>query len=52
VGFAGQLVLLSKSFISFDTLLQWATFNGAMALGMEQELGSIEGNGKGGRTGI
>ncbi|MCX6225732.1 MAG: amidohydrolase family protein [Bacteroidia bacterium] len=28
--------------ISFDTVLQWATLNGACALGMEQYLGTIE----------
>ncbi|TXB67668.1 amidohydrolase family protein [Phaeodactylibacter luteus] len=30
-----------KSFIPFGTLLQWATLNGAEALGFEDELGSI-----------
>jgi imidazolonepropionase-like amidohydrolase len=30
-----------QSFISFDQLLQWATLNGAEALGMEDEIGSI-----------
>src|SRR4030095_17055887 len=31
-----------QSYIPFDTLLKWATLNGALALGMEDELGSIE----------
>ena len=31
-----------QSYVSFETLLQWATINGAEALGMEQELGTIE----------
>jgi len=31
-----------QSYIDFDTLLKWATVNGAEALGMEEELGSIE----------
>jgi aminodeoxyfutalosine deaminase len=31
-----------QSYVPFETLLQWATLNGAMALGMEDELGSIE----------
>lgn len=30
-----------QSYLSFDTLLQWATLNGARALGFEDELGSI-----------
>lgn len=38
-----------QSFIPFDTLLKWATLNGAKALGMEDELGSIE---KGKRPGV
>jgi len=31
-----------QSYIPFETLLQWATLNGAQALGYEAELGSIE----------
>jgi cytosine/adenosine deaminase-related metal-dependent hydrolase len=31
-----------QSYVSFETLLQWATLNGAMALGMEDKLGSFE----------
>lgn len=38
-----------QSYVDFDTLLQWATLNGAEALGFEDELGSIE---KGKRPGL
>ena len=31
-----------KSFVPFETLIQWATKNGAEALGFEAELGTIE----------
>ena len=31
-----------QSYISFETLLQWATLNGAQALGFDDTLGSIE----------
>jgi cytosine/adenosine deaminase-related metal-dependent hydrolase len=31
-----------QSYVSFETLLRWATLNGAEALGYEAELGSIE----------
>ena len=31
-----------QSYVPFETLLRWATLNGAMALGFDDELGSIE----------
>lgn len=31
-----------QSYVSFETLLQWATLNGAAALGFEDDLGSLE----------
>ncbi|MBI5915180.1 MAG: amidohydrolase family protein [Bacteroidetes bacterium] len=31
-----------QSYVGFETLLRWATLNGAEALGFEQDLGSIE----------
>ena len=31
-----------QSFIPFETLLQWATLNGAKALRMDDQLGSLE----------
>lgn len=31
-----------QSYVPFETLLRWATLNGAEALGFEEELGSIE----------
>ena len=31
-----------QSYIPFDTLLQWATINGAQALGMDDKLGSLD----------
>jgi aminodeoxyfutalosine deaminase len=31
-----------QSFVQFDTLLQWATLNGAQALGMDDRIGSLE----------
>ncbi|HHB78003.1 MAG TPA: S-adenosylhomocysteine deaminase [Saprospiraceae bacterium] len=37
-----QTISKYNSYISFETLLKWATINGARALGMQKELGSIE----------
>lgn len=39
-----ELLTLKKhfDFLEWDTLLQWATFNGAKALNMEKRIGSIE----------
>jgi cytosine/adenosine deaminase-related metal-dependent hydrolase len=31
-----------QSYVTFETMLRWATLNGAEALGFEQQLGSIE----------
>ena len=31
-----------QSYVPFDTLLEWATLNGAKALGMEAEIGSLD----------
>lgn len=31
-----------QSYVGFETMLRWATLNGAMALGFESDLGSIE----------
>jgi cytosine/adenosine deaminase-related metal-dependent hydrolase len=31
-----------QSYVPFETLLQWATYNGAKALGMDEKLGTIE----------
>jgi cytosine/adenosine deaminase-related metal-dependent hydrolase len=31
-----------QSYVGFETLLRWATLNGALALGFEKELGSFE----------
>lgn len=31
-----------QSYIDFETMLQWATLNGAKALGFEEDLGSFD----------
>jgi cytosine/adenosine deaminase-related metal-dependent hydrolase len=37
-----KTIVKYQSYVPFDTLLRWATLNGAEALGMESKLGSIE----------
>ena len=40
------------SYVSLDTLLEWATINGAKALGFDHKLGSIEVGKKPGLVGM
>jgi aminodeoxyfutalosine deaminase len=37
-----KTILKYQSYLDFDTVLKWATLNGAAALGFDQSLGSIE----------
>lgn len=37
-----KTILKYKSYLNFETVLKWATLNGAEALGYEDQLGSIE----------
>lgn len=37
-----KTILRYQSYLSFETVLRWATLNGAEALGFEQDFGSIE----------
>jgi cytosine/adenosine deaminase-related metal-dependent hydrolase len=37
-----KTILKYQSYLDFESVLQWATINGAKALGFENELGSIE----------
>ena len=37
-----KTILKYQSYLSFETVLKWATLNGAEALGFDKELGSIE----------
>lgn len=37
-----KTILKYKSYLKFEEVLQWATINGAKALGFEKQLGSIE----------
>jgi cytosine/adenosine deaminase-related metal-dependent hydrolase len=37
-----KTILRYQSYLDFETVLQWATINGAKALGFDNELGSIE----------
>jgi cytosine/adenosine deaminase-related metal-dependent hydrolase len=37
-----KTISMFQSYVTFETMLRWATLNGAEALGFEQQLGSIE----------
>lgn len=37
-----KTIMRYQSYLSFETVLQWATLNGALALGFQKDLGSIE----------
>ena len=37
-----KTIMRYQSFINFETLLQWATIHGAMSLGLEANIGTIE----------
>jgi len=37
-----KTILKYQSYVPFETVLQWATLNGALALGFQKDLGSLE----------
>ena len=37
-----KTILKYQSYLDFETVLKWATLNGAEALGFQEKLGSIE----------